>query len=120
MAKYYYKSGIYPTTMQAMYTEFNKELYNGIFNNFRNKYNVKKDFNLEFNPNFKYCLNKTAYIVFDDNKKIVDFAFEEFIDFVWILQVNNNDKVEFNLPCSVTKRIKEDLELFSDRIKKIL
>lgn len=116
MAKYYYKSGNYPTTMQSMHTKFDLALYNDIFNKFKSKYNLKIEFNLEFNENLKYCLNKTAYIVFNEDNQIIDYAFEDFLDFVWILQVNNIDKVEFEIPCNLKRKLKLELEQFSDRI----
>lgn len=116
MARYYYKSGNYPTTMQAMHTEFNKELYQELFDNFKNKYNLKEEFNLDFSNENKYCLNKTAYIVFNKDNQIIDYAFEEFMDFVWILQVNNIDKVQFEIPCGLKRKLKNELEQFSDRI----
>lgn len=116
MAKYYYKSGNYPTTMQAMFTKFDKDMYREVFDNFKNKYNIKEEFKLEQDQEYNYFFNKSAYIVTDKHNMIIDYAFEEFSDFVWILQVNNVDGIEFEIPCGLKRKLKNELEQFSDRI----
>lgn len=122
MLTFYYKKGLYPTTMQGYLNEYVPELYE------RNKEAFLRHFGLEYDPydtheidpsnmTLVYMLNYSAYLIYDkQTNKIYDLAFESFLDFVWLLQVLNEDGAEFKIPQSVYDQCKKDFKLFSDRV----
>lgn len=120
MIKFKYKAGLYPTTMQACYREYNEDMYKNVKDNFLSKFNLEKDpydAKIENVDNLEFFLNFNSYAIIDkQTNKIVDLAFDNLMDLVWILQVYNVDGVEFEIPQSVYKQSEKDFKLLSDRI----
>ncbi len=123
MIKFKYKTGLYPTTMQACYREYNMDMYKNIKDNFLSKFNLSEDPyhpDIENNKNLEFFLNFNSYAIIDkENNKIIDLAFDNLVDFVWILQIYNVDGIEFEILETVYKQCEKDFKLFSDRIIKI-
>lgn len=120
MIKFKYKSGLYPTTMQACYREYNEDMYKNVKDNFLSKFNLENDpYTTQINniENLEFFLNFNSYAIIDKTtNKIVDLAFDNLMDLVWILQIYNIDGVEFEIPQSVYKQSEKDFKLLSDRI----
>ena len=121
MLNFHYKAGLYPTTLQGYLNEFVPEIFE------RNKEMFLKKFNLEHDPyqdkidpsnmTLRYMANFTAYIIYDENTNVIyDLAFENVFDFVWLLQVLNQNEVKFMIPDIVYNDAKKDFKLLSDRI----
>lgn len=121
MLNFYYKSGMYPTTMQGYLDHYVEEIFD------RNKKMFLKRFNLPDDPykekidpsnmTLKYMCNFSAYIIYDANSNhIVDLAFENLFDFVWLLQILNVDGVTFSIPKIVYEDLHKDFKLLSDRL----
>lgn len=123
MLKFYYKAGLYPTTMQACYRDYNEDMYKNVKDNFLAKFNLQEDpykTKIKDLDNLEFFLNFNSYAIIDkENNKILDLAFDNLMDFVWILQVYNVDGIQFEIPAQVYKQIEKDFKLLSDRIIKI-
>ncbi|GAA5414830.1 hypothetical protein [Ureaplasma ceti] len=122
MMNFFYKAGNYPTTRQGFLDMYVEEIFD------RNKQSFLRTFNLEQDPygtldnvadmTLQYLCNTTAYIIYDYNSNtIVDLAFSNLFDFIWLLQILNQDGVQFSLPEAVYKACLRNFKLYSDRIK---
>ena len=123
MKKFFYKSGTYPTTRQGYLSEYIEVIFKSLKRGFLSKFQIEDYYKFVVEPNFekyknhKFMANRSAYLIYDSlNNKIVDLAFEDFSDFVWILQVLNIDKVEFYLPEEVLEKCQNKISNFKDRI----
>ncbi len=115
--KFKYIVGDYPTTMQGYLNKYNEVAFKEVFDGYKNRFNLTKSFDYKEDKNDKFYLNFSAYVILNESSQIVDFAFEEFHDFVWILQIINIDGLEFDLDEKVIEQIKSDLDDYSDRIQ---
>lgn len=113
-----YVSGPYPTTLQMYFDKYDENVYLDTYNTFKEKYGVEKNFNYKYNENHKFYLNFSAFVILDENNKIVELAFDRFGDFVWILSVMNIDGIEFEIPDSVPNIETEEFNFYEPRFVK--
>lgn len=113
--------GQVPMTMQGYLNRFEKELFLTVKNEYENTYGLSisthlpEDIHLSTN---KYYLNFSAYLVLDEQNNVVDFAFTEFNDLMWILNLINTNGIHFNVPDVVYKKgIEPTLEYYDNLIK---
>ena len=122
MINFKYKAGLYPTTMQACFREYNEDMYKNVKENFISKFNLAEDpyqLKIDSIDNLEFFLNFNSYAIIDKNtNKVIDLAFDNLMDFVWILQIYNVDGIEFQIPETVYKQAEKDFKLLSDRIIK--
>ncbi len=123
MIRFIYKAGLYPTTMQSCFREYDKNMFQNVKDNFIFKFNLESDpynnIDISNNQNLEFFLNFSAYAIIDKEQNYVcDLCFDNLSDFVWILQMYNVDGVEFEIPENVYKICEKDFKLYSDRIIK--
>ena len=89
---------------------------------FISKFNLAEDpyqSKIDSIDNLEFFLNFNSYAIIDKNtNKVIDLAFDNLMDFVWILQIYNIDGIEFEIPETVYKQAEKDFKLLSDRIIK--
>ncbi len=123
MAIFCFKSGNYPTTMQAYFDRFDNAMYEEcksdylkLSSNIIDNGKLEKITSHELNEkDFKFYLNFSAYIILDKKNQVFDFAFTEFHDLVWILQIINKD-IFIDIPDVLLPELSKDLEAYSDRL----
>lgn len=113
--------GVVPMTMQGYLNRFEYNIFLEVKNEYENTYGLPISTHLPENIQVstnKYYLNFSAYLILDEQNNVVDFAFVEFNDLMWILNLIGINGITFNVADTVYKKgIEPELNYFEKLIK---
>lgn len=112
--------GAVPMTMQGYLNRFEHNIFLDVKNEYENTYGLPISTHLLENVKVstnKYYLNFSAYLILDEKDNVVDFAFVEFNDLMWILNLININGIHFNVIDNVFKK---GIEPVLDRYEKLI
>ncbi len=98
------KIGDVPLTMQGYLDKFVPEIFLTTKNEYEQAYHLPISSALSeqlAQADNRYYLNFSAYLVLDANQKVVDYAFTDFYDLMWILNLIHCNGIHFDVLDSV-------------------